>query len=55
MWSELREPIPLPHGIFINLPKFSEIDVAFFVVTVDLWSADGKQEMNLNGVEPEHV
>ncbi|KAI5117385.1 hypothetical protein M0805_009074 [Coniferiporia weirii] len=24
-----------------------EIDVAFFVVTVDLWSADGKQEMNL--------
>ena len=26
---------------------FSDIDVAFFVVTVDLWSADGKQEMNL--------
>lgn len=26
---------------------FSDIDVAFFVVTVDLWSADGKQETNL--------
>ena len=25
----------------------SDIDVAFFVVTVDLWSSDGKEEMNL--------
>lgn len=26
---------------------FSDIDCSFFLVTVDLWSADGKQEMNL--------
>ena len=33
-----------PNGIdLVN----SDIDVAFFVVTVDLWSADGKHEMNL--------
>lgn len=25
----------------------SEIDCSFFLVTVDLWSADGKHEMNL--------
>lgn len=25
----------------------SDIDYDFFVVTVDLWSADGKEEMNL--------
>lgn len=29
------------------LLSYSDIDVAFFVVTVDLWSADGKHEMNL--------
>ncbi|KAL5507818.1 hypothetical protein ACEPAH_5436 [Sanghuangporus vaninii] len=30
-----------------NIVDVDDIDVAFFVVTVDLWSADGKQEMNL--------
>ncbi|PAV21332.1 developmental regulator [Pyrrhoderma noxium] len=30
-----------------SLVSVDDIDVAFFVVTVDLWSADGKQEMNL--------
>lgn len=28
-------------------PGFSEIDYTFFLATVDLWSEDGKQEMNL--------
>jgi hypothetical protein len=27
--------------------KHSEVDCSFFLVTVDLWSADGKHEMNL--------
>lgn len=26
---------------------FSDVDCSFFLVTVDLWSADGKHEMNL--------
>jgi len=26
---------------------FSDIDCSFFLVTADLWSADGKREMNL--------
>lgn len=26
---------------------FSDVDYAFFIVCVDLWSADGKREMNL--------
>ncbi|KAH8118738.1 velvet factor-domain-containing protein [Phellopilus nigrolimitatus] len=30
-----------------TIVDIDEIDVAFFIVTVDLWSADGKQEMNL--------
>jgi hypothetical protein len=28
-------------------PLYSDIDVSFFLVTVDLWSEDGAQEMNL--------
>ena len=28
-------------------PGLSEIDYTFFLATVDLWSEDGKQEMNL--------
>jgi len=27
--------------------SYSEVDTAFFVLTVDLWSADGKREVNL--------
>ncbi|KLO05346.1 hypothetical protein SCHPADRAFT_911105 [Schizopora paradoxa] len=30
-----------------EIAEIGDIDVAFFVVTVDLWSADGKHEMNL--------
>ncbi|EJD01613.1 uncharacterized protein FOMMEDRAFT_142187 [Fomitiporia mediterranea MF3/22] len=30
-----------------SIVDVDDLDVAFFVVTVDLWSADGKQEMNL--------
>ncbi|KAJ3741578.1 velvet factor [Lentinula detonsa] len=30
-----------------SLVEVDDIDCSFFVVTVDLWSADGKQEMNL--------
>ena len=32
---------------FGSLRYYRDIDVAFFVVTVDLWSADGKKETNL--------
>jgi len=30
-----------------NMPLCSEIDTAFFVLTVDLWSAEGTREVNL--------
>ncbi|TFK99126.1 velvet factor [Pterulicium gracile] len=30
-----------------SLVDLDDIDISFFVVTVDLWSEDGKQEMNL--------
>ncbi|KAJ3932990.1 MAG: velvet factor-domain-containing protein [Lentinula lateritia] len=30
-----------------GLVEVDDVDCSFFVVTVDLWSADGKQEMNL--------
>lgn len=30
-----------------NARNQSEVDCSFFLVTVDLWSADGKHEMNL--------
>jgi hypothetical protein len=30
-----------------DLADGSEVDCSFFLVTVDLWSADGKHEMNL--------
>lgn len=32
---------------FSRVCPCSEIDCSFFLVTVDLWSADGKHEMNL--------
>lgn len=31
--------------IFMNTTR--EVDCSFFLCTVDLWSGDGKQEMNL--------
>lgn len=37
---------PSKQKLFL-IPGISEIDVAFFVVTVDLWSQDAKHEMNL--------
>ena len=36
-------PLPPPR----TLSVCSELDSSFFLVTVDLWSADGKREMNL--------
>ena len=33
--------------IFVLTPFFSDVDCSFFLVTVDLWSGDGKQETNL--------
>lgn len=30
-----------------NTQMHSDIDISFFIVTVDLWSEDAKQEMNL--------
>jgi hypothetical protein len=34
--------------VFLQLKRgLSEIDYTFFLATVDLWSEDGKQEMNL--------
>ena len=38
-------PRPLPSSSPPTL--CSELDCSFFLVTVDLWSADGKREMNL--------
>lgn len=32
---------------YLSNTHSSDIDVDFFVVTVDLWSADGREEMNL--------
>jgi hypothetical protein len=37
--------LPLPRPLTLNV--CSELDSSFFLVTVDLWSADGKREMNL--------
>lgn len=31
----------------VHSSNFREVDCSFFLVTVDLWSADGKHEMNL--------
>lgn len=33
--------------LFYNVTILSEVDCSFFLVTVDLWSGDGKHEMNL--------
>lgn len=38
---------PLPLLLALAYQSHSEIDWSFFLVLVDLWSADGKQEMNL--------
>ena len=38
-----HHPLPCP----LTLNVYSELDSSFFLVTVDLWSADGKREMNL--------
>lgn len=48
LWSTSSEPSRSlrTHPLF-NDPSTSEIDWSFFLVTVDLWSADAKQEMNL--------
>ena len=34
-------------GLTDMIRSCSEVDCSFFLVTVDLWSADGKHEMNL--------
>lgn len=44
MWTLSKCQRVLPECCLTFL---SDIDVSFFLVTVDLWSADGKQEMNL--------
>lgn len=36
-----------PTSNLLILTLYSELDFSFFLVTVDLWSADGKREMNL--------
>lgn len=33
--------------VFTLSDMYSDVDCSFFLVTVDLWSEDGKQEMNL--------
>lgn len=42
---------PLPSHIVLSHPNIltstSDVDSSFFVLTVDLWSADGNQEVNL--------
>lgn len=39
---------PFFYEDFFSLtPRLSEIDYTFFLATVDLWSEDGKREMNL--------
>lgn len=40
-------PFLLPLVLRIDLDSCSEIDTSFFLVTVDLWSEDGTQEINL--------
>jgi len=35
------------HGTYKYQSSYSDIDISFFLVTVDLWSEDGNQEMNL--------
>jgi len=48
MWSNnLCVPIPTCPSHDVVLVYSSDIDCSFFLVTVDLWSADGKSEMNL--------
>lgn len=37
----------LPLGLLTISPLFSEIDTSFYVLTVDLWNADGTNEVNL--------
>ena len=46
MWTpSRREPFWSSISALTNLP--SEVDCSFFLVTVDLWSADSVREMNL--------
>ena len=45
MSSTSISPPPLPPPRTLSV--CSELDSSFFLVTVDLWSADGKREMNL--------
>lgn len=45
MLSAYRQVFPPPP--FSRGCPGSEVDCSFFLVTVDLWSADGKHEMNL--------
>ena len=47
-YSGCRVRLPLRFRRFCPLTlELSEIDYTFFLATVDLWSEDGKQEMNL--------
>ncbi|PPQ66588.1 hypothetical protein CVT26_009488 [Gymnopilus dilepis] len=39
--------VDVDYGNHTHSVNQSEVDCSFFVVTVDLWSADGKHEMNL--------
>jgi len=39
--------VTLPQKVLSDHRCSSDVDISFFLVTVDLWSADGKQEMNL--------
>lgn len=43
--ESVSSPPPPPHPPSLNV--HSELDASFFLVTVDLWSADAKREMNL--------